>query len=217
MSGIDDRLKCAIPVYGAGFLYESKGHFGDHGDSSPELVEKKKFWDPSYQLAKGSIPTLWVNGDSDAHFSLNITSHSFDVTRDYAYMTIHPGMRHGHPPGWNPDEVPEIYAFADQILKGKKPGLGYITKQPFGSDCMVSYESEIPVLKATMYYQKEPLTYRNPKNEKHPFLGKWFSKPLDINTNEKAISVQVPKEGMAYYINIKDQRSYIISTILVEL
>ena len=70
VSGVDDRFKCAIPVYGAGFLYESKGHFGSLASLSPEVLKETKFWILHGILFSGSMPTLWVNGDSDGHFPL---------------------------------------------------------------------------------------------------------------------------------------------------
>jgi hypothetical protein len=217
VSGVDSRLKCAMPVYGAGYLYESKGHFGEHGDASLEFIEKKKFWDPANQFKTGSVPTLWVNGDSDAHFSLNITSHSYEVTSDHAFMTIHPSMKHGHYVGWNPNQIPEIYAFADYILKGKTPGLGSITQQPSGRNTSLKYESETAIRKATIYYQNEPLTYRMAENENHPSPAKWFTQAAEINANDKSVDIQLPMECMSYYVNLEDERGHIISSILVKL
>lgn len=217
VSGVDTRLKCAIPVYGAGFLYESKGHFGNHGNSTPEVIEKKKFWDPANQFINGRVPTLWVNGDSDAHFSLNITSHSYQVTSDHAIMSIHPSMKHGHGAGWDPKRVPEIYTFADQILKGDNPGLDRITEQPSGRKCTLKYESETGIIKASIIYLKEPLTYRKRENEKHPSPRKWFTQPTKINSKNKSVQVQVPEDCMTYYVNLEDAKGQIISSVLVAL
>lgn len=217
VSGVDARLKCAMPVYGAGYLYESKGHFGQHGDSSPAFIEKKKFWDPAKQFATGTVPTLWVNGDADGHFSLNITSHSFETSADHAYLSIHPEMRHGHRPGWDPRIVPEIYAFADHVLKGTSPGLASIKKQPRSRNCKLRYESETNIVKATIYYLDEPLTYRHRKNEKHPSPGKWIRKPAEINPKNKSVRIKLPKECMTYYVNLEDERGLIVSSVLLEL
>ena len=52
VSGIDSRLKCAMPVYGAGYLYESKGHFGNHGDKTPDFIEKKEILGPGVSVCK---------------------------------------------------------------------------------------------------------------------------------------------------------------------
>lgn len=218
VSGVDNRLKCAMPVYGAGFLYESKGHFGDHGNSTPEYIEMKKFWDPANQFSSGSVPTLWVNGDSDAHFSLNISSRSFEVTADHAFMTIHPGMKHGHPPGWRPNEVPEIYAFADYVLKGKELGLGQITKQPSGKKVKLKYKSEVPITEAVVYYLNEELTYRRAlETDKQARPGQWQKVLASVNESKNTVSAKLPKGAQTYYVNLTDSRSYIISSQLVEL
>ena len=218
VSGIDDRLKCAIPVFGAGYLDESKGHFGENAGSNPELIEKKKFWDPVYQFANGSVPTLWVNGDSDAHFSLNITSKSFQVTANHAYMTIHPSMKHGHPPGWKPKEVPEIYAFADAILKDTELPLGQIVEQPSGKRIKLKYTSEVPITEATVYYLNEELTYRREsKDTKHPQPSNWQKIPAIVNTKKQTVRTKLPKGAKTYYVNLKDSRGLIISSTLVQL
>ncbi|MDW5290135.1 alpha/beta hydrolase family protein [Formosa sp. PL04] len=218
MSGLDSRLKCAMPVYGAGYLYESLGHFGEHGDKSPEFVEKKKFWDPSHQFSTGSVPTLWVNGDSDGHFSINITSHSFKTTSDHAYLTIHPGMKHGHGAGWNPNEVPEIYAFADYILKGEGQSLGRIIEQPSTRNLELVYESKETIMEATVYYITEALTYRklDPKS-KHSRPDTWLSMPAIVDISKNEVRAKLPEEALTYYVNIKDSQGFIISSVLVEL
>lgn len=210
VSGVDDRFKCAMPVYGAGFLYESHGHF------KSVQTDAQKFWDPARHFASSSMPTLWVNGDSDGHFSVNITSHSFKVTEGHAWMTIHPGMAHGHPPGWDPKRVPEIYAFADQILKAKTPSLGRITQQPSGRGMKLSYESVVPVLEATVYYLNEPLTYYATTG-KHDRPGKWLTLSAEIDADTKLVSADLPESCQTYYVNLKDSRGYLISSVLVEL
>lgn len=218
MSGLDTRLKCAIPVYGSGYLYESKGHFGDQGNATLEFIEKKKFWDPSHQFSSGSVPTLWVNGDSDGHFSINITSHSFETTSNHAFLTIHPGMKHGHPPGWRPKDLREIYDFADHILKGKELGLGSIIKQPSKREVKLVYESDVPILEATIYYLNEKLTYRRliPKS-KHASPGTWLSMKAYVNNSTNEVKAILPKSAVTYYVNLKDYRGRIVSSVLVEL
>ncbi|MDP4625887.1 MAG: acetylxylan esterase [Akkermansiaceae bacterium] len=218
ISGVDDRFKCAMPVYGAGFLYDSEGHFKDMGGRNPAMIAQKKFWDPARQFSKGSVPTLWVNGDVDAHFSVNITSRSFAATQDHAYMTIHPGMRHGHPPGWDPRANPEIYAFADQVLKSETPGLGKITKQPESRNIELTYASEVPLTEATVYYLEEKITYRK-KNEEdqHAGPGKWLKMPAEIDVEAKTVKSTLPNEAVTYYVNLSDERGHHVSSVVVEL
>lgn len=216
VSGVDKRFKCAIPVYGCGYLYESKGNFGKMRREGSEILEKKKFWDPARQFATGSIPTLWVNGDSDPHFSFNCTSRSFETTSDHAFLTIHPEMLHSHPQGWNPDLVPEIYTFADQILKGKTPGLGRITRQPSGRNIELVFKSETPITEATVYYLNEELTYRKADEKaKFAFPGPWVKMSAKVNSLNNTVEAQLPESALTYYVNLKDSRGCIISSALV--
>lgn len=218
VSGVDHRFKCAMPVYGAGFLYESKGHFKDMSARTPEDLAQRKFWDPARHFSDGSMPTLWVNGDTDGHFSVNITSRSFEVTADHAYMTIHHAMRHGHPPGWRPNDVPEIYAFADAVLKGEAVGLGRITEQPVGRKVGLSYDSDFPIVEATVYYINEALTYRQlDPDSKHAAPSPWQTVAAEVDAATKTVHAQLPESAKTYYVNLKDSRGHVISSTLVEL
>ena len=218
VSGVDDRLKCAIPIYGCGYLYDSKGNFNDIMDSSAELLVQKKFWDPANQFSTGSVPTLWINGDSDGHFSVDITSRSFQRTADHAFMSIHPGLGHNHYIGWDPVKVPESYVFADQVLKGKKPGLGRITKQPERRIVKLEFESAVPITEATVYYLDEALTYRkkNPK-AKHSQPGPWLKMAARMSSKKKIAWAKLPATARTYYVNLKDERGCIISSEVIEL
>jgi dienelactone hydrolase len=214
VSGIDSRYKCAMPVYGCGYLYESLGHF------KSVQTDAQKFWDPARYFAGGSVPTLWVNSDSDGHFSINSTSHCFETTADHAFLNIHPGLAHGHGPGWDSKRVPEIYAFADHILKGQGAALGRIVKQPAGRAMELAYESEMPIESATVYYLNEPLTYRKPADDpdaKHSGPGPWMEQMGEVDAKKSIVSAQLPASCKTYYVNLKDTRGYLISSALIEL
>lgn len=214
VSGLDSRYKCAIPVYGCGYLYESLGHF------KSVQSEAQKFWDPARYFKHGSVPTLWVNGDSDGHFSVNATSHCFETTSDHANLSIHPSMEHGHGPGWDPKRVPEIYAFADQILKGQGEPLARIVKQPVGRSIDLEYLSATPIESATVYYLNEALTYRQPEgqpNAKHERPGPWLELDAQVDASHCRVRAQLPASAKTYYVNLKDSRGCRISSVLVEL
>lgn len=214
VSGIDARYKCAIPVYGCGYLYESHGHF------KSVQSDAQKFWDPANHFADGSVPTLWVNGDGDGHFSVNTTSRSYETTSDHAVLSIHPGHPHGHGAGWDPRRVPEIYAFADRILKGEGAALAQIVKQPTGRSVDLIYESETPIESATVYYLNEPLTYRKPASDpkaKHSRPGAWIALEAKVNSERNTVRAQLPESCMTYYVNLKDRQGRLSSSLLVEI
>ncbi|MGJ8653725.1 MAG: acetylxylan esterase [Opitutaceae bacterium] len=214
VSGIDARYKCAAPVYGCGYLYESHGHFKSvQGDA-------QKFWDPARHFADGSVPTLWVNGDTDGHFSVNTTSRSFETTSDHAWLSIHPGMAHGHGAGWDPKRVPEIYAFADYYLKGEGTTPPRIKKQPSGRSFRLVYESETPIESATVYYLNESITYRKPADQpsaKHSRPGPWLTLDAKVNAQRNVVHAKLPSSCMTYYVNLKDNRGHLSSSVIVEL
>jgi len=77
---------------------------------------------------------------------VDITSHSHEAVKGHSWLSIHPAMAHSHPPGWDPKSVPEIYAFADYVLKNGA-ALPMITQEPFGTNLMVKYASSRPITK----------------------------------------------------------------------
>lgn len=211
VSGVDSRNKCAMPVYGCGFLYESHGHFKSvRGDA-------QKFWDPARHFADGKVPTLWVNSDIDGHFSVNCTSRSFQLTENHAYLNIHPGMAHGHGAGWDPKRVPEIYAFADYFLKGEGAAPARIVQQPKGRTVELKYDSVQPITSATVYYLDEALIYRKSGDSKHSRPGPWKEIAAEVLTDKNTVKATLPESCMTYYVNLVDQGGKIISSELVEL
>ncbi len=212
-SGVDKRFKCVAPVYGAGFLYDSKGHFKDMGKGTEAVLKKKRYWDPANYFAKSKMPTLWVNGDVDAHFSINITSQSHHLIKDNAQLCIHPSMPHGHGAGWDSTRVPEIYTFVDHILKKKGTGLGRISKQPKGLKVKLSFESKVAVKEANIYYLEKDLSYTNENKKFGP--GNWQVIKAVVKGN--TVTGQLPESCKNYYVNLKDINGNIISSKLVSL
>jgi len=212
-SGIDTRFKCVAPVYGAGFLYDSQGHFKNMGKGTDIVLKKKRYWDPAKHFAKSKMPTLWVNGDKDAHFSINITSQSYDLTKNNAQLSIHPSMPHGHGAGWDTVKVCEIYTFVDHILKKKGHGLGRITSQPQGLKVKLSYESIVPITEATIYYLNEAFDYPTKDNKTYP--NNWEMTKAEVKGNK--VIGQLPKTCKTYYVNLKDEKGNLITSKLVSL
>ena len=77
VSGLDDRFKFAVPVYGCGFL-------GDNSVWVPQLKTmgaKGKslagIWDPSHFLPNGQMPKLWVTGTNDFAYPMDSLRKSY--------------------------------------------------------------------------------------------------------------------------------------------
>src|SRR5262249_5264855 len=130
VAGVDERFKFAAPVYGCGFLFDSGANFGRaFRDLNQEESVQRRKWDPSHYFPAARMPMLWVNGDQDGHFSVDITSRSHQAIKGDSWLSIHPAIAHAHQPGWDPKSVPEVYAFADYALKSR-PRLPTITREP---------------------------------------------------------------------------------------
>lgn len=217
--GIDQRFKCAVPVYGCGFLYDSKSAFKGMRVADAAEFEKRAFWDPARYCVDATMPTLWVNGDRDPHFSLDIFSRSAAaVTKAPATLCIHPAMHHSHPPGYNPKEVPEIYAFADSVLKGGEP-LTKIARQPEGREAVVGYEGARPVVRAEAYYLTGALEYIPGATPRAGLQLKdpWKKVEGVVHAEAKTVTARMPEGATMYYLNLIDDRGCVVSSRLVEI
>jgi dienelactone hydrolase len=119
VAGIDDRLKCAIPVYGCGFLGDNSTWLDRFAKMRPE---QRDLWldqfDPSKYLPGATCPMLFVNGTNDFAYPLDSYQKSYRLPKGPVTLCIRVRMPHGHQQGWAPIE---IGIFADSIFKGGKP------------------------------------------------------------------------------------------------
>lgn len=213
VAGVDERFKFAAPVYGCGFLYDSGGYFGQslRAVSGTEFA-RRAAWDPARYFAGTQMPVLWVNGDQDAHFSVDITSRSQLAVKRNSFLCIHPAMPHGHQPGWDPRSVPEIYAFADHILKHGAPLPRVVYQSASGTNFVVKYRSPSLITNVVVWFVREPLSYQATNRMSPAF--KWHHLSADINPHTRTVTVAVPADAKAYYVNLTDARGLIASANL---
>lgn len=215
VAGVDARFKFAAPVYGCGFLYDSAGFFGKSlRQSTGEEFAQRTMWDPARYFTAARMPILWVNGDQDAHFSVDITSRSHEAMKRNSFLSIHPAMPHSHPPGWQLKSVPEIYAFADHVLKRGEP-LPRITRQPAGTNILVKYHSPRPITNAAVWYADGPIAYQQPESMKPAFT--WHRLDAALNPRTRTVTATLPADARSYYVNITDDRGLTASSRLVTL
>ena len=212
VAGVDVRFKFAAPVYGCGFLYDSAGFFGKSlRQSTGEEFAQRTMWDPARYFTASRMPILWVNGDQDAHFSVDITSRSHAAMKRNSFLSIHPAMPHSHPPGWQLKSVPEIYAFADHVLNEGEP-LPQITRQPTGTNILVKYRSPRAITNAVVWYADGPIVYQQPESMKPAFA--WHRLDAALNPKSRTVTATLPADAKAYYVNITDERGLTASTSL---
>ena len=201
---VDDQLAFAVPVYGCAHLAESRGYFAD-------LMKKPgaALWDCSALLPSVKVPTMWINGAEDPHFSPDATSLCCRETPG-SLLCILPGFAHGHGIGW---ELEEIYAFADSICRGT-PGFARFLNHPrfceHFSECRLA-AGTLPV-KRTVVYARDGLQYDR--------AARTCSKKWEVGDTRPGpgqgvsggfIPFDVPFGTKAFYLNITDSRGLTVS------
>lgn len=202
-AGVDSRFKFAIPVYGCGFLMETK--FFKNLKLMKDYKREKwlKLWDPANYLDKVTMPMFWINGTNDSGYSLSAFQKSYNLTKGKNTLSIKVRMPHSHQDGWHPEE---IYVFADSICKGGTPLpeiKNYGIERNIG---WVEFESEIPVVKAELNFTKD---------NKHWRENRWEILPAEIKG--KRAKAKIPYSTKAFYFNITDRRNLVVSSPHIEI
>jgi dienelactone hydrolase len=219
VAGVDDRFVFAAPVYGCGYLYDSKGYFNRMGAKDDASLELRKFWDPARYFTDAPMPMLWVNGDNDPHFSVDVLSRGHASAGPGSILSIHPRMPHGHGPGWDPALIPEMYVLADHLLKGTGAPLARITAQPANASdgqVVMGYESVQPIVKADLYSLAGALVYAESEAKKYLDLVTPFERSdAEVDTTANTVTATLPAGCQWYYINLVDDRGCIVSSNLM--
>lgn len=199
VSGLDDRLKFAAPVYGCGFLGDNSAwadeirRLGDPGRRWLAM------WDPSQYLPRGHMPKLWVTGTNDFAYPMDSLRKSYEIAGGSSTLCVRVRMPHGHgPAGENPEE---IHAFADAIVKGGPP-LAQITGQRReGSVVTATFRSPVRIVKSELIYTKDrgPWTDRKWETAGAPLAG-------------DAVRAVLPAGTSAYFLNLEGEHGRVVST-----
>ena len=205
--GVDERFAFAIPIYGTGYLVDSKAKI-----SEDLVADAVKIWDPSTVLGNAKMPTLFINSNNDTYFSLNLQAKAQAAVKG-SHLSIQNGLSHGHDVAFS---IEEAYSFADSIVAS---GTGFINfldnKLEFKNDTVitqVSYEADLPLKSATLWYTTDDdgLKYTNYK-----YTGTWQNQLLSTATSG-SLSAQLPVDTKGYYIETVDSLNRISATPYVE-
>lgn len=203
VSGLDDRLKFVVPVYGCGFL-------GDDSVWKPEIDKLGEggrrwlaLWDPSHYLPLGHAPKLWVTGTNDFAYPLDSLRKSHRAAGGESTLCVRLRMPHGHgPAGEGPDE---IRLFADSIVKGGPPLAEVSTIVRDGSTIRATFAGSSPVASAQLLYTKAD----------GPWPGRlWETAEARVDKEAKIIDAQLPAGATSYFLNIVDPQGHVVSTPL---
>lgn len=200
VASLDDRFRAAVPVYGCGFLYEGesvqKPSIDKLGDRRDQWIRE---YDPSSLLPRCRVPILFVNGTNDVHYPLDSYERSFQSVPGPKQMRIEVNMRHGHPPGWEPEE---IGLFIDSFCHDGKPlpvpGELTITDEAI----TIAYTSTVPLKSATLHYT----TDTGPRSNRT-----WKSLPATIGP-QSVTAPKPPANANTWFVSFIDERDAMVTT-----
>jgi len=204
LAGIDERLDFAIPVYGCAFLKESPVYSNQYSRMSDEA---KDFYDANWRgelyAPLHHCPMLFVDGNKDLQFTLNIFDRTFDKSASpEKYLRIENSMGHAHGAGRRPQE---IYEFADYITGYRSSALKPLqfTELNIDSNNNISYSFNYSgtVNQATLYYSKDTLEWG--KFDEN-FIWNTKAAKLETNGSTGTVSIAIPDDAQVYYVNVNN-------------
>ena len=117
-SGVDQRFKASVPVYGCGFLDDNStwlNNFAAYDEESRRLWVRH--FDPGQYVGRATFPMLFLNGTND--FAYPMDSHRKTIEQldpKLQTVAIHHRLKHGHI--WT---FPEVDRFIDSVLLEGEP------------------------------------------------------------------------------------------------
>ncbi|MDP6637155.1 MAG: acetylxylan esterase [Phycisphaerae bacterium] len=205
VSGLDNRFKASVPVYGCGFLHENScwlGHFKKMSDDN--RAKWVRLWDPSSYAGSAVMPVLFVNGGAD--FAYPPDSHAKTAALVKALgknMRFAPNLRHGH----IFDRPKAIEVFINHHLKG-----GVVL--PLVGPAAISSGKATATVKTKTKLTAAALHYTTAKLAGNNRGRKWTETPATIEDN-RITAAAPPKEATAWFITVTDDRKLLVSSELV--
>ena len=201
VSGLDDRFKFAVPVYGCGFLGENSAWAPEFKRMGSKGDRWLAMWDPSHYLKNARMPILWVSGTNDFAYPMDSLQKSYRTSLAVALAPNAIGLRmpHGHNgPGENP---PEILAFANATVEQGAP-LATVEKQGRdGQRVWARFQSKRPIAQAELLYTVDSGSWKD---------RRWQTAPASID--KATATAALPPKATAYYLNLVDNQNLIVST-----
>jgi len=207
-AGVDPRFAFVVPVYGCGFIHESDNPgiaqwFPPKNMTADQFRDYRTKWDPSAHLPYAKMPMLWLNGSNDGTFPMDIFQRS--ALAAPGPRTLHVRFRwlHGHGPGW---KRPEIYAFADSIVKGGTPLPTAGRPELEAGTGRVRCKTTGKIARAALCYTTDGGQWQN---------RYWDNATCEIGENE--VTSRLPEKTTVFYFNVKNESGCLVSSEFVEV
>ncbi len=200
VTGLDDRLKVSVPVYGCGFLHENSAWLEQFARMGREKRDRwVRHFDPSQYLPGVSCPILFVNGTNDFAYPLDSYQKCYRLVPGRVDLRIQVRMPHGHQAGWAPKE---IGLYVDSVLTGGDPLPRLGPMETARGKARAAVTSKVPLVGARLHYT----TDTGPWQERT-----WHS--VDAELAQGAVEAALPSERpLVYYLSVTDRRDAMVST-----
>ena len=203
VSGLDNRFKASVPVYGCGFLHENSVWLPRFAAMSPEQAAKwVELWDPSSYIASASMPVFFVNGTNDFAYWLESYKKTYDLVKGERNLRITVNMPHGHEVGWAPKEI-GLYIDEHLINGTPLPKLG--TPGMDNGVIRASLSTSTAIQSASFHYTTDV---------KANHERQWTTVPATVKQNEIHVSAP-PSEANIWFFTVTDERDAIVSSEVV--
>lgn len=205
-AGVDARFAFVVPVYGCGFIHESDADGLNQWFKTMTAAQYRDYrtkWDPSAHLPYAKMPMLWMTGFDDPVFQIDIFERSARLAAGPSSLCARGHMLHGHGPGW---QKPELYAFADSIVKGAQ-ALPSLARPELAADTrIVSAKTTGKLVGASLFFTADGGKWRT---------RAWVNIACDVRAGEVVSRSPLPDGVTAFNINAKDDRGLLVSSPLV--
>ena len=202
-AAIDNRFKCAAPVYACGFLGEDSFWLDKHFQEATPAQSALwlSLWDPAQYIPLIKMPVLFTDGTNDKFFRLGSWQKTTALSTAPTTLSLRVRMTHGHAPHGDPAEVA---VFMDSFLKGGKP-LPVIGQQGRdGDSAWVKFTSADDVSAARFNYTTDT----------GPWLARnWLNAPVKLAPGR--INAAIPPGTTAYYFNLTAARGANVSSPII--
>ena len=204
VSGIDQRFKASVPVYGCGFLDDNSAwlnNFAAYDEPTRRLWVRN--FDPGQHIHRATFPILFLNGTNDFAYPMDSHRKTIEQVRPgLATVAIHHRLRHGHI--WT---FPEVDRFIDSKLKGGEPFVRPLDLRIREGKATAVLEGEESAASVKLWYTPDTGAWQK---------RKWESLAGEI-VQGKAVSCIPPERPVSFYLEVTDTRGLKTSTTFVEL
>jgi dienelactone hydrolase len=202
VSGVDQRFKCASPMYGCGFLADNSYWVAtQYKDMSPDWKAKwTKLWDPSSYIGSANMPIFFVNGASDPFYPLDSYAKTMALVKSPHNVRIQLKMPHGHY-----FDQKETMLFMDHYLKGGVALPRVVKVENAGEELQARVESPTRIVSAQLNFTKGPHIENKTRA--------WESVALKVD-NGRISGPKAPADAMVWFVSVTDEREAMVTSDL---